>query len=92
MGYDPKRFFSKVDDEFVCSICTSIVENPVQTKCEHLFCSKCINEWVNVKKTCPIDGGSLTIEDLGEPNRVLRNLLNKLDIKCDFGKSMTYHD
>lgn len=87
MGYDQSRFSSNVDEEFLCSICVLVIENPVQTPCEHLFCIKCIRDWLCVNKTCPVDSRPLTADNLSEPNRVLRNLLNRLDIKCDFGRT-----
>lgn len=90
MGYDPIQFLSQVDDEFLCSICTLVIENPVQTICEHLFCNECILNWLDVTEACPVDGRPLTTKDLSDPNRVLRNMLNKLEIKCDFGKLMAF--
>ena len=36
MGIDTALALDKLDDEFVCTICTDIVVNPVEiTKCEH---------------------------------------------------------
>ena len=30
MGFDIDRFFEKIDDELICSICYSVLEDPVQ--------------------------------------------------------------
>ena len=39
-----------------CSICYSDESN-VMTKCEHQFCSDCIEKWLACKKTCPMCRG-----------------------------------
>jgi len=43
MGIDLDLAVGQVDEEFVCSICKDILENPVEIKgCVHLFCDECI--------------------------------------------------
>ena len=32
-------------DNYMCSICLSWLEEPVITKCGHRFCCRCLNEW-----------------------------------------------
>ena len=47
MGIDSELMDAKVDEEFICSICTEILENPVEIKdCEHIFCDECIRPWI----------------------------------------------
>lgn len=84
MGYDLTRFTCEINEEFICTICTLVLENPLQTPCEHSFCNECIKGWLTVDKTCPVDRRPLVVNDLMVPSRVLRNLLNNLEIKCDF--------
>lgn len=86
MGYDLLRFISEVDEEFHCSICTMVLEDPVQSPCEHLFCNKCITDWLATDRRCPVDLNSFQLDDVKSLPRVFRNLLNKLEIKCDFRK------
>lgn len=86
MGYEITRFIGEIDDEFQCSICTMILEDPVNTPCEHSYCRECIKSWLSVNQTCPADRRPLTVLDLTKQSRPFRNLLNKLEIKCDFGK------
>lgn len=83
MGYDLTRFSCEIHEEFICTICTSVLENPVQTPCEHFFCSECIKGWLSINNSCPVDRKQLETDDLMVPSRVLRNLLNNLDIKCE---------
>jgi hypothetical protein len=86
MGYDSIRFITQIDDEFLCVICTMVLQNAVQSpQCEHLFCDQCIREWLLINKSCPVDRNPLKCDDLKPIARSLRNLLNKLEIKCDFG-------
>jgi hypothetical protein len=86
MGYDLDRFNTHVDDEFLCVICKMVLENAVQSpQCEHSFCYECIKEWLLINSTCPVDRHPLKCDDLKPAARSLRNLLSKLEIKCDFG-------
>lgn len=36
-----------------CSICMDNVKNPVMLECTHLYCGKCIFQWIKDNKTCP---------------------------------------
>jgi len=85
MGYDPSRFNGPVDDELKCPICCFVLQDAVQAPdCEHTFCDGCITEWLTRQSNCPVDRSPLTKQVLKPAPRVLRNLLAKLDIKCDF--------
>lgn len=86
MGYDCTRFDGNVDDEVQCQICTLVLENAIETPCEHFFCNDCIKDWITFHPVCPVDRLPLTIADLRPPSRLLRNLLDRLEIKCDFRK------
>lgn len=44
----------EVDLSFLtCPICTEIFKKPVILKCNHIFCKKCLKEWLKMNKTCP---------------------------------------
>lgn len=87
MGYDFGSLFSEVDDAFLCSICTKVLENSMGSPCEHTFCYVCIKEWLEVKPSCPVDSCFLTLDDMKPTPRYFRNLLDKVEVKCNFGKS-----
>jgi len=36
-----------------CAICMDTVQNPVMLDCTHLYCGKCIFQWVKDNKNCP---------------------------------------
>lgn len=42
-GYD-EDFVSEVEDDFQCLICHLPLKDPVQTRCGHRFCKKCLEE------------------------------------------------
>lgn len=46
--HEPQRTKSleeATQENYMCSICLSWLEDPVLTKCGHRFCSSCLNEW-----------------------------------------------
>ncbi|XP_037050084.1 uncharacterized protein LOC119084270 [Bradysia coprophila] len=84
MGYDLRRFVGEIEEEFVCSICRRVLEDPLQSKCEHMFCRECIQDWLSKNASCPDCRKKLTIDDMQAPGRIIRNLFNKLIIRCNF--------
>ena len=84
MGYDTTRFTCSVDEELLCAICKSVLEDPLQAPaCEHAFCAGCIHEWLRHQQSCPVDRHSLTPHELKQVPRILKNLLSKLTVKCE---------
>nr|SVE69843.1 EOG090X07HG [Eubosmina coregoni] len=84
MGIEINRFQGEVDEELLCPICGSVLENPLQApNCEHAFCSACIHEWLSRQPTCPVDRQNITPPQLKPVPRILRNLLYRLQLTCD---------
>lgn len=88
MGYDLKRFIAKIDEDFHCTICRLVLENPVQTPCNHTFCDKCIKLWLAINSTCPVDRRPLTNTDLKPLEEPFRHLWNRLEIICNFRRTI----
>lgn len=85
MGFDLDRFVQKVDEELKCPICCGVLEDPLQgTGCEHAYCRTCITEWLKTSESCPVDRNPLKTALLQPIPRIVRNLLNHLQIRCDF--------
>ena len=65
-GIDRRRVVGKDEeelDEFTCSICQDIFDEPVVTQCcRQSFCTVCINEWLEDNNTCPNDRKGLTVQ------------------------------
>lgn len=56
MGYDLKRFVDQlsVPHHLRCLICNLILEDPLQSPCEHNFCNQCITIYLNQSTNhCP---------------------------------------
>lgn len=78
------RFEGEVDEELVCPICSAVLQDPrLAPECEHAFCADCIMEWISRQPTCPVDRRAISVPDLKPVPRILRNLLARLDIRCD---------
>ena len=87
MGWSIDRIVEEqrlVGEEVTCSICTDIVEDPVQTPCQHLFCRECISSWLEVgNSTCPTDREYLTASALIAPPRIIQRLVDSLTVRCE---------
>lgn len=56
MGYDLKRFVDQlsVPNHLRCLICNLVLEDPLQSPCEHSFCNQCITIYLNQSTNhCP---------------------------------------
>jgi len=85
-GYEVNRFVGNVDPDLVCTICLDVMRDPLQlVGCEHTFCGSCIRDWVESNKSCPIDRRRFSADqDLQPAPRILKGILSRLQIKCDF--------
>ena len=71
------------EGDLICSICTNVLEDPVQTPCSHVFCKKCIQKWLDTgSNNCPIDRELLTLDLLRPESRITMRRLNRLSIRC----------
>ena len=89
-GYDRSRIVLKSEeelDEFTCGICQDIFNDPVMAQCcRQTYCESCIEEWLQTNNVCPNDRKTLSVDELIPAPRFAVNILNKLQIKCQ------YHD
>ena len=77
-----KDEFERVKENAICSICQGLVYQPKQCQvCENSFCKMCIDEWLKKKNNCPFRCKNPRFRE----SRVIKNLLEKLKIKCPFG-------
>ena len=82
MGFDIERFSEPVNDGLLCCICRDVLEDPVQSPCEHAFCRLCIEGWLVQENRCPEDRKPLSLSQLKPLYRYMRNDLHKLKIRC----------
>ena len=83
-GYEEERFKDKVDIKLQCSVCLKVLKDPVQCPNEHYFCRSCIRKSLRENsEACPMCQHHLTEETLTKPPRILTELLEGLEIRCD---------
>ena len=84
-GYDEERFVSTVNRNFLCLICFNVLREPVLCpRNHHCFCCSCITKYLETTQRCPTCADELTVETLAEPQRMLKDYLNELEIHCQF--------
>ncbi|KAL0993107.1 hypothetical protein UPYG_G00103310 [Umbra pygmaea] len=54
-GYDVELFVDTPDYDLICTICQGVLRCPVRAACNHIFCKKCILQWLKRcrQQTCP---------------------------------------
>ena len=56
------------DNKWLCKICIEEANDPVVTKCGHLFCWECIYEWSITKESdlvpCPTCHAEVNVKEL----------------------------
>ncbi|KAJ8363794.1 hypothetical protein SKAU_G00126250 [Synaphobranchus kaupii] len=52
-GYDVELFVDTPDYDLICTICQGVLRCPVRVACNHVFCKKCILQWLKRQETCP---------------------------------------
>ena len=89
-GFDKNRivnFDEKQLQEFVCGICQDVLNNPMATKCcRQSFCKDCIDEWLLRHNTCPTDRKPMNSSDLVDVPRLVLNLIDGMQIKCQYSR------
>ena len=82
-GYDEERFATTVNQNFICSICFHVLKDPVLCpRNHHCFCRACITKHLENSQRCPTCADELTVETLAEPQRMVKDILNELNIRC----------
>lgn len=83
MGIDQERFV-EVSAELICCICTNVFEEPMESPCQHVFCTECISRWLLLRNTCPTCRRPLRAHEMKPPLPLLKNIIGRLRIRCDF--------
>ena len=82
--------FKKVLQQFVCVICTNVLEDFTScADCEALICRSCLNQWLARDSVCPLC--KQEFEEM-KVSRQVRNVLNMCEFNCPYqcGDTFTY--
>lgn len=88
MGFLTTLFTSPPNENFVCSICHDVFENPSSCRCGHTFCRECLDEAIYGAEKCPICRAVIRKKDIFQ-NLVLRSLIGDLEMRCQNGCEWT---
>ena len=84
-GYDEERFVTTISRNFLCLICFSVLKDPVLCpRNQHCFCRGCITKHLENSRRCPTCADELTEETLIQPQRMVKDYLDELIIRCVF--------
>ena len=82
-GYDEERFVTTISRNFLCLICFNVLKDPVLCpRNHHCFCRSCITKHLENSRRCPMYADELTVETLAEPQRMVKDYINELNIHC----------
>ena len=82
-GYDEERFVTTINRNFLCLICFNVLKDPVMcSRNQHCFCRSCISQHLRNAKRCPTCNDELTVQTLAEPQRIVKEVINELNIHC----------
>lgn len=84
MGFELDQFENSdhISPELICPICCGVLERPVQTSSEHLFCEDELLEWMERSEMCPVTNTKLDPSHIKKPSRIILNILGGLTMKC----------
>jgi hypothetical protein len=75
---------NNVSRHLLCSICHGVLEAPVQTACEHLFCEEELVEWMCHGNRCPVCAAELVAEEVVRAPRAIVGLIEDLECHCAY--------
>ena len=83
-------FFESIKEIIICNICSGILINPREcSSCQNSFCKICLDEWTSLNNICPYKCEKTEFKD---GSRTLKNLLEKLQLKCLFCDSPEFNN
>ncbi|CAD8155545.1 unnamed protein product [Paramecium pentaurelia] len=70
-----------IDQNLLCLICQEFVIDPQECQsCQTLFCTFCINQWLQNQQTCPNMCKQII---LSKPHRMFQNAIQQILVKCE---------
>lgn len=78
---------------FQCPICLGVLHDPVQTACDHHFCSECLQQ--TQSGACPVCKFVLDAPDikpLKEVNKAMYRMMCKIPVLCPYREQVKHSD
>ncbi|XP_054152439.1 V(D)J recombination-activating protein 1-like [Oppia nitens] len=82
-------FMDAISDEYKCSICLTILQDPVCLPCpaQHMFCRLCITGYfqhlsAGTAKSCPVDRMVCTMADIRPAHPSIKSIIEKFKMRC----------
>jgi len=72
---------NRISKHLFCNICNEVLEVPTRLPCGHIFCSKCILQWAEAQKNCPVCRGLFMSKQL-QKDLLAMNLVGELEVLC----------
>ncbi|XP_054153781.1 TNF receptor-associated factor 6-like [Oppia nitens] len=81
--YYADLFIDDLANEFQCSICLAIMNDPMLVNCpaQHMYCRLCITTSLATKQSCPLDRQAVTMDDV-RPLPAIKRVIDGLRMKC----------
>ncbi|XP_041939847.1 RING finger protein 151 [Alosa sapidissima] len=80
-GYEVDLFVETPDYDLICIICRGVLRCPVRVACNHIFCKRCILQWLKRQETCPCCRKPVT-QNLMFVMFRLSKAIGRLQVKC----------
>eukprot|EP00808_Paulinella_micropora_P021049 g67741.t1 len=82
-GWNSELFVDPVDEEYMCGICSEVLEDAIETPCGHAYCYQCLKVWTASKPVCPMDQNACEFKDCHPMVRDRRKILG-MKVRCEF--------
>lgn len=77
------NYINECPKDLECPIChEALIEPVVEPKCGHMFCTKCIHDWLSKNSSCPSCRVKVNKNSLGVVPIYIKNLINSLQVLC----------
>lgn len=78
-----KTFKQHLMEELCCSFCLLVLAEPMMTACDHLFCKKCLHNYMRKCQHCPTCKQVINASTNRPVPTPINNILNKLNKMSD---------
>ncbi len=88
------HFVEIVKADLSCPICKDILDMPLETSCEHYFCTHCFSNALDVTQVpaCPVCKTDLDNCKVKPATRVILRLIGELKVECNKCKSQVNYE